>query len=125
MERDTAQRRAIREVIAAADGPLGPREVLDAARCAVPNMGIATVYRNLKTLTESGWLHVVEAPGETQRYERAGKGHHHHFSCRGCGRMFEVNGCPGGLAEILPEGFTLEDHEFFLYGRCTDCKNRK
>ncbi len=121
LERDTAQRRAIREVINAANGPLGPREILDAARRTVPSMGIATVYRNLKALLQSGWLHVVEAPGEAQRYERAGKEHHHHFSCRSCGRMFEVAGCPEGLTEIVPDGFTLEHHEFFFYGHCEDC----
>jgi Fur family ferric uptake transcriptional regulator len=87
----------------------------------VPNLGIATVYRTVKGLTEEGELVPVEMPGEPQRYEESGKHHHHHFCCRGCGRVFEMKGCPRDLAHMLPEGCTMEDHEVFIYGRCPDC----
>ena len=32
----------------------------------------------------------VEIPGQMPRYERADKGHHHHFVCRVCGGVFEL-----------------------------------
>lgn len=121
MERDTTQRRAIRAVLKSADGPLTPQDVLAAARSQVPQLGIATVYRSLKALTDEGWLITVDVPGEPQRYEKAGKGHHHHFSCNECGRMFEVNGCPEDLKELVPDGFAMEGHEVFIYGLCEAC----
>ncbi len=121
MERDTAQRRAIRGVLTAAGRPLTPREVLNEARRHVPNIGIATVYRTVKALIEEGWLSPVELPGQPQRYERAGKDHHHHFNCNQCGRTFEMDGCPGGLDLIVPEGFKMEAHEVFIYGLCEEC----
>ncbi|MBX7257827.1 MAG: transcriptional repressor [Candidatus Hydrogenedentes bacterium] len=125
MERDTSQRRAIRQVFRDSGRPLSPQEVLEFARAHAPNLGIATVYRSVKTLMEDGWLVPVEIPGEPQRYEIAGKDHHHHFSCRSCGRMYDFDGCPSNLGGLVPAGFQMEDHEIFLYGRCADCLETK
>jgi Fur family transcriptional regulator, ferric uptake regulator len=121
MARNTAQRRAIRQALVDADRPLSPREVLDAAQQQVTGLGIATVYRNIKALVEDGWLAPVELPGEPPRYEVAGKSHHHHFVCRGCDRVYELSGCPGDLASVVPSGFQLDSHEVVLYGRCAAC----
>ncbi|GMW02804.1 MAG: transcriptional repressor [Candidatus Hydrogenedentota bacterium] len=125
MLRDTSQRRAIRQTFLDAGRPLSPQEVLDASKDAVPNMGIATVYRNVKNLTEEGWLVPVELPGEPPRYEVSGKEHHHHFSCRVCGGVYELEGCPGNLSKIVPTGYKLERHELVLYGLCNSCNGRK
>lgn len=121
MERDTAQRRAIRQVFLDTPRPLGPREVLELAQDRVRSLGIATVYRTVKALVAEGWLVAVELPGEPPRYERAGKQHHHHFVCRSCDRVFEVHGCPGDLSAGVPSGFRLQAHEVVLYGVCAAC----
>ena len=121
MERNTRQRSAIREAIAQADRPLLPQEVLDAAQQAVPGLGLATVYRNLKGLVEEGELQAVNLPGENSRFELAGHQHHHHFQCRQCQRVFDVHACPGDLSRLAPQGFTVEDHDLTLYGRCKEC----
>lgn len=121
MERDTQQRRAIRTAIEQADRPLSPREVLDASKTLSPGLGIATVYRTLKSWLESGWLQQVDLPGEPPRYELHGKQHHHHFHCRQCDRVYELEGCPEGLRTLTPVGFSLEAHELVLYGRCASC----
>lgn len=119
--RDTAQRRAIRAAFAGTPRPLSPLEVLEGAQADLPGLGVATVYRALKMLTEEGWLVTVEIPGEPARYEIAGKPHHHHFHCRACGQVFEVEGCPRNIRTLTPAGFELEDHEIVLYGRCAGC----
>lgn len=121
MQRDTRQRRAIRRSLEEAGHPLSPQELLEAAQVHVEGLGIATVYRNLKHLQEEGWVATVELPGEPARYEVAGKEHHHHFHCRECDRVYEVEGCPGNLRSITPAGFELESHEFVLYGLCDGC----
>lgn len=121
MDRNTRQRQAIRQVFEEADRPLGPVEVLPAAQKHVPRLGMATVYRALKTLVEEGWLVTVTLPGEPPRYERAGKTHHHHFRCRACDRVFEADGCLTNLPQLTPQGFRLEGHEVVLYGVCTAC----
>ncbi|MCU0775089.1 MAG: transcriptional repressor [Ideonella sp.] len=121
MERHTRQRQAIYEAITAAERPLLPHEILAAAQASVPGLGIATVYRNLKALVDDGALRAVNLPGENPRYELAGHEHHHHFQCTQCQRVFDVHACPGDLSRLAPAGFTVEDHDLTLYGRCSDC----
>ena len=122
MERATRQNTAIREAIQAAGRPLSPTEVLDEARRHVAALGLATVYRNLKALVDAGEIQVVTLPGEVARYEMARRGHHHHFRCDVCQRVFDVHECPGDLAAMAPPGFSVARHEITLYGRCSDCQ---
>jgi Fur family transcriptional regulator, ferric uptake regulator len=121
MERNTQQRSAIRGAMARAARPLLPQEVLEEAQTEAPSLGIATVYRNLKALVEDGELREVSLPGENTRFELAGHGHHHHFQCTACQRVFDVHACPGDLSKLAPAGFTVEDHDLTLYGRCKEC----
>ncbi len=120
-ERETQQRRSIREAFTRAGRPLTPQEVLDEAHQDAPTLGIATVYRNVKALVEDGWLKTVELPGAVPRYELADIGHHHHFHCHECGKVFDIEGCVGKLSSIVPAGFVLESHDITLYGRCPQC----
>ncbi len=121
MRRDTRQRRILRQILDQADRPLSPQEILEASQGVLSGLGIATVYRNVKAMVEEGTLQAVELPGEGLRYEVAGKHHHHHFHCRGCGKVFEVDGCPGDLGPLAPPAFQVESHMIVLYGRCADC----
>ncbi len=100
---------------------MGPPEIFEAAKEHAPGLGIATVYRTIKRLLDDGFLAAVELPGEAPRYEMAGKGHHHHFLCSNCNKVFDLNGCPGTFKQILPRGFSLEGHEVYLFGRCQEC----
>ena len=119
--RRTPQRHAIRAAFDRAGRPLGPQEVLDLAQTGVPGLGIATVYRTLKKMVQDGVLQVVDLPGAPSRYELAGLEHHHHFHCRGCDRVFDVEGCPDQVEDFAPPGFRTEEHAVVLYGRCSAC----
>ncbi|MFT3813059.1 MAG: transcriptional repressor [Acidovorax sp.] len=120
-QRGTRQRTAIRAVIDASQRPLLPQEVLEHAQQEVPELGLATVYRNLKLLVEAREIQVVELPGEVPRYESARHSHHHHFQCRACQRVFDVHGCAEDFARWAPPGFVVDGHELTLYGTCADC----
>jgi Fur family ferric uptake transcriptional regulator len=119
--RRTRQREAIREAIASADGPLSAREILLLAKRHTPGLGLATVYRAIRQLAEEGVVAQVEIPGQSPRYEPAGRRHHHHFHCRACGRVYEVEGCCGHFEKAAPRGFRIEGHDVILYGRCATC----
>ena len=120
--RNTQQRKKIREVFEKAGRPLNVEEVHSLVREIIPGLGIATVYRNLKALLDEGAIQLVSLPGENPRYETRVHGHHHHFQCTACERVFDVHACPGDLSRLAPAGFTVEDHELTLYGRCRDCQ---
>jgi Fur family ferric uptake transcriptional regulator len=123
MERSTRQRTAIRAAITAAARPLTPQEVLELVRPSVAEIGIATVYRNLKSLLAEGEIEPVNLPGESARYEttHAAHHHHHHFHCNTCDRVFDVEGCPGSMDQLAPKGFAIQRHELTLYGICAEC----
>jgi Fur family ferric uptake transcriptional regulator len=125
MERNTRQREAIRSALKAAARPLSPQELLAAASHEVPQLGIATVYRTIKSLLEEGDVVPVELPGGGTRYEAAHLHHHHHFHCRRCDRVYEVHGCPGDLRKLTPRGFKTEHHEIVLSGLCAECSRRE
>lgn len=123
MQRRTRQREAILAALQRTDRPLSPREILAEAGKGVPQLGIATVYRQLTRLIEAGALREVALPGEPSRYELAGKGHHHHFRCRHCERVFELDRCPGDFRSLAPDGFLVEDHDLLLTGLCPGCRS--
>jgi Fur family ferric uptake transcriptional regulator len=77
----TRQKAAIRDAFLEADRPLSPDEVLEGAQRNHPALGKATVYRNIQSLVDEGWLESIDIPGDSTRYEVAGKAHHHHFQC--------------------------------------------
>ncbi len=126
MQRKTSQRTAIIRALKSADRPLTPQEVLDLATGDAAGLGIATVYRNLKALVAAGTIQAIGLPGETTaRYELCGKKHHHHFHCRSCQQVYEVEGCPGNIAPIVPKGFQMHDHELIIYGTCAECGKKR
>lgn len=122
MERSTRQREAIRAALSATARPLSPQELLDAAQAHAPGLGLATVYRNLKALQDAGEIVAVPLPGQVARYELAGHGHHHHFHCTACDRVYEVHACPGDMKRLAPRGFEVQAHELTLIGLCRDCR---
>jgi Fur family ferric uptake transcriptional regulator len=122
MERQTRQRETIVTVIREANRPVSPQEILDLAAKRLPRLGVATVYRAIRQLVAEGELTPVGIPGEAPRYEPAGKAHHHHFHCRKCDRVFEMDGCPGPLQAMAPKGFKVEGHDILLYGLCDRCR---
>ncbi|MFA4944956.1 MAG: transcriptional repressor [Lentisphaeria bacterium] len=123
-ERQTRQRTAIRNALAAAARPLTPPELLAAAQEEAPGVGIATVYRAIKALLAEGGLVQVALPGEPARYELARRRHHHHCRCRLCNRVFDMEGTHADVQSLAPPGFQVEGHDITLTGLCADCRGQ-
>lgn len=88
-------------------------------------IGLATVYRTLGRLAESG---VVDAlshhPGELC-YRWCGEQHHHHLVCSRCHKVVELSECKVGpwldrAAAAL--GFVATGHRLEVAGLCADCR---
>jgi Fur family ferric uptake transcriptional regulator len=120
VKRNTRQKEVIRRVFASTGRPLSPQEVTDLAQTELAGLGIATVYRALKEFVEEGWLVAVSVANGT-RYELAKIGHHHHFHCRDCDKVFDIAGCLSGLDAMAPRGFLVDSHELTLNGTCKSC----
>ena len=124
MVRATQQRKAIHRVLINCGRPLSVNEILEMAQNEVARLGIATVYRNLKALQEEGQVVQIDLPGQPPRWEITPEDHHHYFLCSACDRLFDIHGCPEGLTNLLPKGYTLAEHEILLRGQCNACSRK-
>ena len=71
--RDTKHRAAISDTFKKAGNRLlSPKEVTAMTSEQIPGLGIATVYRNIKTMVALGELQAVMLPGQPDRYTLAG-----------------------------------------------------
>jgi Fur family ferric uptake transcriptional regulator len=122
--RKTNQREGVVQVLKESNGPLTPQEILERTQKVTSNVGIATIYRTIKLLSETNKIIMVTLPDGQTRYEMAHLDHHHHFKCRTCLKIFDLQHCPIeiGKSLSLPNGFTLEGHEITLFGICADCQ---
>jgi Fur family transcriptional regulator, ferric uptake regulator len=121
-QRRTRQRRVIEAVIRDASGPLTVPEIHDRSQAQLEGLGIATVYRTVKLLMEAGRLQTVILPSGETRYESSDLGHHHHFHCRVCDQVYDLETCPVSVPKGRYEaGFVVEDHELTLFGSCPNC----
>ena len=72
MKKDTKQRRAIAAVLADAERPLTVQSVYERVRKDIPQVGIATIYRNLGQLADEG--HIARIVGLAK--DEGGNQHH-------------------------------------------------
>jgi Fe2+ or Zn2+ uptake regulation protein len=120
-------RRSTKQLEAVWDAVRGERshptadQIYAKVRAVIPNISLATVYRNLQKLVTEGRLQVLTL-GRTQRFDPMVKGHDH-FICEKCGRVYDAFANPKKiLSSYLPhEGFTVTSHELSLYGTCREC----
>ncbi|WP_096014662.1 Fur family transcriptional regulator [Campylobacter lanienae] len=92
------------------------------------NVGIATVYRSLNLLEESGMVTSISFGAQGKKFELANKPHHDHIICRQCGVIVEFEDQvieKRQLTIAKDNGFKLTGHIMQLYGVCSDCNKQK
>ena len=92
------------------------------------NIGIATVYRTLALLEESGLVSSISLGIQGKKFEIANKPHHDHLICEACGKIieFENEKIEELQHQIAKENdFILTDHLMQLYGICPECRKKK
>ena len=114
--RATKQRHAIRKAFDATKRPLGPKEILQIAGRSVPNLGIATVYRNIKVMIDEGELETVELPGQAARYQPPADENQQLLICEKDDSVFTINKEIDDFHPDLPDGFILKRYQIIYYG---------
>lgn len=92
------------------------------------NVGIATVYRSLNLLEESGMVTSISFGAQGKKFELANKPHHDHIICRHCGVIVEFEDQvieKRQLTIAKDNGFKLTGHIMQLYGVCSECSKQK
>ena len=122
----TPQRRQVIEEIASQDH-LTPAAIYEKVRQRDHNIGLVTIYRTLKILSELGLICELHAGGSCHSYTIGSSGHHHHLVCSNCGTVVDFTGYDlGELERRLSKetGFEVEDHLLEFVGVCQDCQKR-
>jgi Fur family ferric uptake transcriptional regulator len=120
--RSSEQRWKIAELIIDLGEHFSAQDLISRVRKKYPEMGAATVYRNLKVLCEAGILKETLNDGDGRViYEVGDDDHHDHIVCLDCGEIFEyheakIEQLQSQLAERMR--FSLASHKHILYAHC-------
>lgn len=99
-------------------------ELFHRVRCRLPQISLATVYRNLDVLAREGIVRRLEAGGGAARFD-GDLEPHLHVRCEGCGRLEDVPQSvfpPLALPAATSGGFRLTGVHLELVGQCPACQ---
>ena len=122
--RSTKQRKAVAEVLATISKFSSAQEVHSILISRGEKVGLATVYRTLQALAETGAIDVLKNDGEAL-YRACSNDHHHHLVCTGCNKTTEIS---APEVEIWTEkiareqGYLISGHTIEVFGLCKNCR---
>lgn len=124
--KSTRQRALIIDTFFESGGHQTVEEVHARVRENDARVSMATVYRTMKLLSESGLAHARNFGDGQTRYEAAiGRHHHDHLICTNCNKIIEFeNDRIEALQDAVAKkhGFRVISHKMELYGLCRDCQ---
>jgi len=104
------------------------QELCDLVRKRFPDIGPATVYRNLPLFCEVGLIQETFVDSKGQKiYETVGGGHHDHIVCLDCNSIFEFHDEQIESAQNkVTDTFRFEPvgHRHVIYAHCRDLKKK-
>jgi Fur family transcriptional regulator, ferric uptake regulator len=123
--RGTRQAEALNAVLADLPAFSSAQDIHAELRRRGERIGLTTVYRHLQVLSEDGSIDTIrDQNGETLYRRCETSAHHHHVTCRSCGRSVEVEGraVERWADRVAAEaGFVDIDHTVEIFGLCPDC----
>ncbi len=126
--RGTRQAEALSAALDGLSGFCSAQQIHAQLRRNGERIGLTTVYRHLQVLSENGRVDTIrDTSGETLYRRCRTIAHHHHLTCRTCGRSVEVEGraVERWAEQVAAEaGFTEVDHTVELFGLCPECTPR-
>lgn len=126
----TKQREVLLEILYNSDLHFTPEALHAEVKAKFPklNVGIATVYRTLNLLEDSGMATSISFGAQGKKFELAHRDHHDHLICKNCNKIveFEDHSIEKKQVNIAKaNGFTLTGHLMQLYGICSDCSKKR
>lgn len=120
----TPQRRAIADFLQSAKHHPTADEILSAVNRRFPMTSRATVYNTLNWLKEAGMVKEIFEAGQVRFDPNTGE--HHHFVCRKCGRVEDIECDLIGAMKVcsLPGRQKVENLEVTLRGLCVGCQKK-
>ncbi len=116
----TLQRRQLVDVLLRAEEPLTAEEIHHRARSAKAEADLSTIYRNLATFCEMGWLDALPgANGERYYQVHSAEAQTMSVLCLDCGKLTLVSAPTGPLNEaVRGMGFDADSLRVTLAAHC-------
>lgn len=124
----TRQRDQVAELVFTSQDHLSVEQIRRRLAERGQQVGLATIYRTLDLLVQSGLVRDHDFGQGYRRFEpMPAQTHHDHLICVRCGRVAEF--AHERLERMLPiiadeYGFQPERHRVEIYGVCRDCQRR-
>lgn len=124
--RRTAQRDLILEIFLSTEEHLTSENLHSLVHKKDPTVGLTTVYRTLKLLTEAGLAREVRFGDNKTYYEHHyNHDHHDHMICTDCGKVIEffsadIENLQDQMASNF--GFRPTHHSLRMWGVCAECQ---
>ena len=123
--RPTRQRMAVAAALASVDDFRSAQEIHDLIVQQGDQVGLATVYRTLQRLSETGEVDMLRSEDGEAIWRQCSETHHHHLVCRECGATVEVEGptVERWTDSIAAEhGYADISHTLEIFGTCPACR---
>ncbi|MCL1964287.1 MAG: transcriptional repressor [Firmicutes bacterium] len=121
--RNTVQRSIILDAVKALKNHATADEIYAHIAAEHPSISKATVYRNLKLLSQLGEIRKVELSDGADRYDHLCH-NHYHAQCTKCGRVFDIElTFIEDLEKRIKDtrGFVFQRHDIMFKGICSEC----
>ena len=126
MKNHSKQRETILDILRKSYSHPTADEVFEEAKNILPNISLATVYRNLDELVKNNLIKKIPTNASKDRYDLP-KSNHFHAICNSCGSVYdiELNFSVKELENQVYAQCKLEcnPNNIIINGICKDCQN--
>jgi Fur family peroxide stress response transcriptional regulator len=124
MYKKSKQRDAIVRVLRSTSTHPSAEWIYEQVKKEIPSIGLATVYRNLRILEESGEILEMHTLNNTSRFDGDTRTHYH-FCCDLCGKIIDLDEPIDTTIETRiakRTGLKVTRHHLELGGLCLECQ---
>ena len=125
--RMTHQREVILDELKKSKNHPSADELYDRIRKQLPRISLATVYRNLEILSETGAIRKIEISGRQKRFDSV-LSRHNHIYCVQCHRVDNIDIKTPEKTPLQPEdsrGYRVAGYRVEFFGYCPDCQKKR
>ena len=126
----TKQRELVLKTLYENEGHFTPEDLYNLIKSQYPNLniGIATVYRTLSLLEDSGIVISLSFGAKGKKYELGLKKHHDHLICTQCGKLIEFyDETIESQQKVIAHkfNFKMTGHTMNITGICETCQAKQ
>jgi len=89
-----------------------------------PALSKTTVYNSVDILRDHGLIQSIHITGSEQRYDFK-HGMHHHFLCKKCGEISDIELVCPNIQKTLDSGYRVEEVHGYFKGICKKCLKKE